>query len=123
MSEPSKLTDRPEEKKSLVENVSSTVKKNKKMIMYAILVVLALVVAYVLFGKNVEQFRLCTETRADLGNAASAVSVPSGPSAPSAPFRASGASETSIGGPASSVVSESASAVRRELANLFKSYA
>lgn len=113
MSDLNKLTEKPEEK-TLAQNV---VQKNKKMILWAILVVVILIVLYVLFGDNVKQFRLCTETRADLKN----VGVPSVPTVQSLPVT-SVASETSVGLP-SEVTSDSASAVRRELANLFKSYA
>jgi hypothetical protein len=106
MSDLNKITEKPEEK--------TLVQKNKKMILWAILVVVVLIVLYVLFGDNVKQFRLCTETRADLMNVKN-VALPS-------VAATSVASETSVGLP-SAVTSDSASAVRRELANLFKSYA
>jgi hypothetical protein len=111
MSDLNKLTEKPEEK-TLAQTKAQ---KNKKIILWAILVVVVLIVLYVLFGDNVKQFRLCTETRADLKN----VAVSTVPVATSV---ASAASETSVGLP-SAVTSDSASAVRRELANLFKSYA
>jgi cytoskeletal protein RodZ len=115
MSDLNKLTDKPEEK-SQVSNMSY-VNRNKKMLLWAILVVVVLVVVYVLFGDNVKQFRLCTETRADLKDISK--NVPSMNAGPVLPLAS--ATETSIGVP-SSVVSE-ASAVRKELVNLFRTYA
>jgi hypothetical protein len=93
-------------------------KKNKKLLLWAILIVLVLLVLYVLFGENNKKYRLVTETRNDLVN--KAVSNPllsetsSNTVGPMTTF-----SSTSPNTPTSS----SASAVRRELANLFKSYA
>lgn len=117
MSDLNKLTNvNSKDEKPAVSTEQNNAKRNKKIILWAILVVVVLIVLYVLFGDNVKQFRLCTETRKDLVNVGNqpVSSVPV----------TSVASETSLNVPSSiSLSADSASAVRRELANLFKSYA
>ncbi len=110
MSDFNSSMDKPEDKKTLAQSMQ----KNKKMILWAIVIVVVLVVLYVLFGNNLTKYRLCTDARNNLENANAAASgvVPAGTG-----------SETSIGLPSASVSLNNASAVRRELANLFKSYA
>lgn len=88
--------------------------KNKKMLLWAILIVVVAIVLYVLFGDNSKKFRLNTEVRAALptGSESTMSSTPV-------------VTETYASMPASSSLSvdtDSASAVRQELANLFKSY-
>lgn len=98
-------------------------KKNKKIILWGILVVLVLIILYVLFGDDYKKYRLNTETRKDLSKdlVKSAVSNPllsetsSGVVGPMTSL-----SSTSPNSPTSST---SVSAVRKQLANLFKSYA
>ena len=111
MSDLNKLTEKPEEK-TLAQTKAQ---KNKKIILWAILVVVVLIVLYVLFGDNVNQLvRFDTVVRKDLENIA----------VPTVPATTSVASETSVGLPSRlGSDTNSASAVRRELANLFKSYA
>ena len=79
---------------------------NKRLLLWGILIVVVAIVLYVLFGSNKEKVRLNTEVR-NLLPSVSAATTQTFPT------------------PASSlsVNEESESAVRKELANLFRSYA
>lgn len=99
------------------QNVNSA-KKNKKMILWGILVVLVLIILYVLFGDESKKYRLLTETRNDLIKNAVPNPLLSETSSNTVGTITS-LSSTSSNNPTSST---SASAVRKQLANLFRSY-
>ena len=102
-------------------------KKNKKLILWGILVVLVLIILYVLFGDEYKKYRLNTETRKDLVkdlvNSAVATSAVSNPllseTSSNTVGQMTSLSSTSPNSPNSST---SVSAIRKSLANLFKSY-
>jgi cytoskeletal protein RodZ len=94
--------------------------KNKKMLLWGILIVVVGIVLYVLFGDDLKQYRLNTEVRNTLPTVSSDSAANTSNTTSSSPVA------TTTAAPASSslsVDSASASAVRKELANLFRSYA
>lgn len=112
----------PEENKQNVneenkQNVNN-VKKNKKIILWSILVVLVLIILYVLFGDENKKYRLNTDTRKDL--AQGAVLNPLSETSSNTVGTVTSFSSTSPNTPTSST---NVSSIRRQLTNLFKSYA
>lgn len=88
------------------EEVNKKTVLNNKTLMWSIIIVIVVIVLYVLFGENKKKFRLNTEVRNQLPTV-SANSVNT---------------MTPVSASALSVSPSSATAVRNELANLFKSY-
>lgn len=102
------------------QNVNNA-KKNKKLILWGILLVLVLIILYVLFGDDSKKYRLMTETR----NALFVPNVDANPTSLSPTSSASvGGTMTSLSSTSSYIptLSTSASGVRKQLANLFRSY-
>jgi len=92
--------------------------RNKKMLLWAILIVVVVIVVYVLFGDEYKEYRLNTEARDALPSVTNSdsSSVLSATSYSSEVTPLSSSSSLNIDG-------SSASEVRKELANLFRSYA
>jgi len=86
--------------------------QNKKILLGGIIILLLVLVVYVLCeGKNTDNLRIATETRAKLDNIVPATSSTSASS-----------SSSSLSASTSPSSSSEASKVRRDLANLFRSY-
>jgi ABC-type phosphate/phosphonate transport system permease subunit len=96
--------------------------KNKKIILWGILIVLVIIVLYVLFGENMKTYRLNTETRNNLTKI----------NKENLPLATALTASTTSSMPVNTITNLSSTSdfgvsntnqVRRELANLFKSYA
>lgn len=108
---PVQLVEVKDEKKASV----SFVERNKKIILWGILIVLGAVILYVLFGDRYKQYRLATETRANLkGNVLSDTS--------SAPILPNAVSATSPAFVMPLTQTANSTELIGGLSNLFKSY-